>query len=142
VALALYDSIRLDTDLDGDGLPVNTYEVAMEGYDDPMEVALQIEWGVTGKPLVHRVLSGGVPRTYQGRSYRLILTKAEKDQVLLDVGKILYFMPHSRDEDDTATYRSVVVFDKPRGITMYDPQQGWWHVDIRLIDGTDLTADT
>jgi len=141
MALEMYATIRLDTDLTDD-LPDNEYRVSMTPYQDIIEPLLSYEWGITGKLLVHRKMTGSTPDAKEHHRYRMIMTRAEKDLLKADVGKKVYFMPHYRDEADPTSYREVVLFAAMGEATMFDPQQEWWHADITLIDATGLAVDT
>lgn len=137
MAATMYANIRLDVDLTGD-LPTNTYEVILEGYEDVFTPVVVTERGLTGQLQVHRLMDGNDPLVHESHRYTLILSRAEKDQVKADMGKVCYFMPHYRDEADVATYRKTVLLMPVTPTAMFDPMQDWWHWAVQLEDASGL----
>jgi len=143
VAASLYDNIRLDTALAGI-LPVQTWEVNAEGYRDQNYVPIVTRRSITGQLHVHRTMDPDAPTApYQltDRNYELILTRAEYEAVRLLVGKILYFMPHVRDEADVA-YRSVVVLVSVSEAMPFDPMLTYWRCAVHLQSADNNVVDT
>jgi hypothetical protein len=109
MAATVQGTIRLDSDLTGQ-LPTNTYRVLASGLDRKPKVALSTERSLNGTLHVHRIMDGSVPLQHDDRIYTLLLGQSEVSQLLADLGKTMYFMPHIRDEAVPLTYRKVVVF--------------------------------
>lgn len=139
MAATVQETIRLDADLTGI-LPTNTYRaIQAEGFEPVYEPAVYTERGWTGRLIVHRTLSGGAPLVFDNYRYRLYLTAAEKDQLAADLGKVVYFMPHLRDDAD-ASYRHVVLFKSMFDVELLDPARLTLYLaSIELEDASDLT---
>lgn len=137
MALSVHENILLDADLSGD-LPINAYRVLHESYEDTLQPAVVPERSLTGKMHIHRVRDGVDPLIFDGIKYELVLTLAEKDRLLLDLGKTVYFMHNRRDEADPLTFRSVVLFESVVGVRPYDPgETRYWRATIVLSEATD-----
>lgn len=141
MANSVHDSIRLDTALTGQ-LPTTEYSVALEGLSDMNYAPVVTRRGLTGFLHVHRTTSGGDPLALRDYHYELILTQAEYLTIREEIGKIMYFMPHIRDEADPTATRKVVVLETMSESRPFDPQLGYWHVIINLKDATGNTVDT
>jgi hypothetical protein len=137
MALDLYANIRLDVDLTGD-LPTNTYEVKLDEFEDTFTPVVATERSLTNRLQVHRLMDGSDPIVNEGHRYTLILSRAEKDQVKDDMGKVVYFMPHYRDESDVATYRKPMLLMPVSGTAIFDPEMNWWHWAIALEDASGI----
>ncbi len=135
MAVEIHANILLDTDLSGN-LPTNAYRVLHESYEDTLQPAVVPERSLTGKMHIHRVREGVSPMIFDGVKYELILTLAEKDRLLLDLGKTVYFMHNRRDESDIATYRHVMLFESAVGVRPFDPNEAYWRLVIVLIEAT------
>lgn len=134
MATSVHDTVRLDADLTGI-LPTNQYRVRTDGLDDQYGPIIMTERSLTGRLLVHRLMDGTDPEVYQSWQYELILTRAEKDQILLDLGRVLYFMPHVRDEA-TTNERFTVVFKGATDVQNFDPMLDYWKMTIELEEAT------
>lgn len=140
---SVHDNIRLDTALTGI-LPTLTWEVNAEGYRDQNYVPIVTRRALTGKLHIHRVMDSGTPINpylLKDFNYELILTRAEYIALQALIGKILYFMPHYRDEADT-DYRSVVVLVSVSEAMPYDPYLTYYRIAIHLQDADGATVDT
>jgi hypothetical protein len=137
MALEVKDNILLDTDLDIDDLPVNTYDVMAEGLEDVYAGAVVSERGITGKLHVHRLMDGASPEVFKDYNYVLIMTRAQLATLVGDVGKTVYFMPNYRDDGDVATYRFKVFFESATGIKNIDPFLQYYQSTIYLRDNSD-----
>jgi hypothetical protein len=135
MAAEVKENILLDTDLTGD-LPTNSYKVRHDGLERIYEPAVSMERSLTGKLHVHRLTSAGVPVVFDNYRYTLILTLAEKNQIAADLGKIVYFMPHYRDDADAATYRTEMLFSSMTEVHNIDPMLEWWTATIELVEAT------
>lgn len=137
MAASMHEDIRLDIDLIGN-LPLNTYGVMAEGLEDVCAPAVATDRGITGKLHVHRLMDGADPEVFRDYHYVLILTRAELAQLVGDVGRTVYFMPHYRDEGvGFAPYRFKVLFEQLTNIRNIDPQLTWYMGTIYLRDNSD-----
>jgi len=137
VAASMHDDILLDTDLTGN-LPTNDYAVMAEGLEDVYAPVVATDRSLTGKLHVHRLLSAGNPEVFRDYHYILILTRAELIQLVGDLGKTLYFMPHYRDEGaGFASYRYKVLFESLTNVRNIDPMTDHWQATIYLRDNSD-----
>lgn len=134
MAASLYNNIRLDTDLTGD-LPTNTYPVLVDS-EYIHEPLIAVQRSLTGRLHVHRIMDGSSPQEVPMYRYNMILTRAQKDQLVADLGKNVYFMPNYRDEADTSTYRSVMVFRGMTGIKPVGPCEDYFRLTIHLEEST------
>ena len=141
MAEQVYDTIRLDNNLTGD-LPTAEYHVQLSGMEDRNAAAAAWERGLTGTLHVHRTMSGGSPVTWRDHVYRLTLTNAEYETLRDMIGKIVYFMPHRRDESDYASYREVVLIAGYQKESPLDPMETWWTLTVMLVDATGETVDS
>lgn len=142
MAASVHDNIRLDTALAGI-LPTLTWEVNVEGYRDQNYVPIVTRRSLTGKLHIHRVMDSGtptIPYLLKDYNYELILTRDEYITLHALVGKILYFMPHYRDEADVA-YRSVVVMVSVSEAMPYDPMLTYWRIAVHLQSADSATVD-
>ena len=130
MAASTHNTILLDADLDGI-LPINGYRVLQDGLEKVYEPAMVTERSLTGALHIHRVMESGSPLVFSGYQYTLFLTMAEKDQIALDLGRVVYFMPHWRDEGD-AGYRSVMLFKSMMNVKNIDPMLQYWIATIQL----------
>jgi hypothetical protein len=137
VALELYANIRLDVDLTGN-LPTNTYQVKLDEFEDTFTPVVATERSLTNQLQVHRLMDGDDPIVNEGHRYTLVLSRAEKDLVITDLGKVVYFMPHYRDESDVATYRTTKLLMPGSGAVIYDPEMNWWRMAIVLEDASGI----
>ena len=137
MAASTYSNIRLDTDVTGASLPVNTYKVLWEGDLRLYEPAIHTERSLTGKLHIHKLLDGTDPKVFNGRRYKVLLTgQAEVSQLAADLGKVVYFMANYRDEGDVATYRSVMLFKSMRDVVAVDPSETYFSCSIELEEAT------
>lgn len=141
MALEMHDDILLDTDVDGSGLPVNGYDIHYGDQADVPYAAVSSERSLTGDLQVHRTTSAGSVMTFLDRDYQVVATRAEMELLKADLGKICYFMPHYRDDADTATYRVVVLFERMTPAIPFDPMNDYWHSTVHLTDASALTVD-
>lgn len=135
MAATVHDTIRLDTDLTGQ-LPTNEYGVLHEGLEHLREPLMQTERSLTGHMHIHRVLDGSDPMVVQGERLKLLLEPTEFDTLIADLGKVVYYMPHRRDESDPTTYRRVMLFRQIESIENVDPNITWYRATIILEDAT------
>ncbi len=135
----IHDEMLMDTTLAG-ALPATSWSVVHESHREYNYAAVTSERGITGKLHVHRVLETGVVKQWRDYPYTLMCTHSEYRALRLLLGKVLYFMPHYRDDADVATYRFVVLFQSMIEEAPYDPHLDYWRVGIRLIDaeGNDI----
>jgi hypothetical protein len=136
----MHDTMRMDTALTGI-LPTLEWRVTHEAYGDSRYAAVISERSLTGQLMVHRTINGGSVEQFDDHSYQLIMTRAEYLLLLPYVGKIVYFMPHYRDEADVS-YREVVLFEALSPAHILDPEGTYWIALARFIDATGLTVDT
>jgi len=141
MAASVHSSIRLDCDLTGE-LPTNEYGVTFDGLSQMYEPAIVVERSLTGTMHVHRILTGSTPMVFDGFEYVLLLTRAEKTQLAEDLGKLVYFMPHYRDESDVDAYRSVMLFRGMQDVRNLDPHLEYYHATIILEEATGRVADS
>lgn len=137
MAATTHDSILLDTDLDGSGLPINEYGVMADGLVDIHAPAVVSERSITGKLHVHRLMDGSTPELFKDYNYILILTRTELANLIADAGRTVYFMPNYRDDTDTATYRSKVLFESLTNVRNIDPFLDYYQATIYLRDNSD-----
>lgn len=134
MAPTVHDTIRLDVDITGI-LPDNEYGVLADGLEHVYEPAMSIERSLTGKMHIHKVLDSGDPLVFENESLVLLLRRTdsadELAQLVDDLGKVCYFMPHYRDETDVA-YRRVVLFSGIQGVEPLDPMTEWFRIAITL----------
>ncbi|MHC4542913.1 MAG: hypothetical protein ACYSYL_00100 [Planctomycetota bacterium] len=121
----------MDTDLTGD-LPTNTYRVVATGYDQGYEPMITTERSLTGLLQTHRLRDNGDTKVYSEPSYTLLLTREEKDQLVVDLGEQVYFMPHYRDEGDALNYRMLMTFSSIADCKPMEPMIEWWQATIKL----------
>jgi len=140
MALDVKDTIRLDTALSGQ-LPTDEYEVWIAGLADINYVPIVTRRTITGYLVVHRTMDSGDPLLLKDYHYQLVLTRAEYYQLVANIGKIMYFMPHYRDEADALTYRKVVVLQSISEAKPYDPMLDYWSATINVIDAAGNTVD-
>lgn len=139
MAESIYSTIRLDADLTT-GLPDNEYKVIMGALEEMPVAAAMTERSVTGLLQVHRIMEGSDPLVFDNGRYELLLQgRSELDQLLADLGRNVYFMPHIRDEASPTSYRSVKFFKGVSGVTNIDPMLGWFRAAIELEDSTSNT---
>jgi hypothetical protein len=137
MAATTYSNIRLDRDLSG-SLPTNTYKALLDGDLHLLEPAIFSERSLTGKLHVHKLLEDvSNTKVFSGRKYKLLLTAAEKDQIAADVGEIVYFMPHRRDEGDVANYRFVMLFRSMQDVIGVDPCREYFYATVELESADD-----
>lgn len=129
----IHDEMLMDTALAG-SIPATSWSVVLEGHRERNYAAVQSERGITGKLHVHRVLETGVVKQFRDYPYTLICTHAEYRALRLLLGKVVYFMPHYRDDADVATYRFVVLFQSMIEDTPFDANLDYWKVAIHLVD--------
>lgn len=132
--------MRMDTALAGI-LPSSEWKVNVEGFGDSRYAAVVSERSLTGQLMVHRTLSGGDVIQFDDHSYQLIMTRAEYLSLITYVGKIVYFMPHYRDEADIG-YRRIVLFEALSPAHILDCVGSWWVAVARFVDGDNLTVDS
>lgn len=133
MAAIVHDDILMDTALAG-VLPASSWYVIHEAHREYNYAAVQSERGITGKLHIHRVLELGSVKQWRDYPYTLICTHEEYRNLRTLLGKVVYFMPHYRDEGDVATYRHVVLFQSMVEEAPYNPVLEYWRVGIRLID--------
>lgn len=133
MAASIHDEILMDTTLAG-SIPATSWSVVLDGHREYNYAAVSSERGITGKLHIHRVLETGVVKQWRDYPYTLICTHAEYRALRLLVGKVVYFMPHYRDDGDVANYRFVVLFESMGDETPFDANLDYWKVAIRLID--------
>jgi len=139
MAISVHLTIRLDVDLDGDGLPVNEYRVIQGGLARNPMPALVSERSLTGNLQVHRLLTGSDTLVFDDCAYELLLlSRTERDSLVGDLGEDVYLMRHVRDEADAATYREVMLLKSVK-LTNIDPMLDWWRAQIELETSTGNT---
>jgi hypothetical protein len=139
MAATVHSTIRLDADLDGNGLPINEYGVIVQTLEEMPTPALISERSLTGLLQVHRIMEGTTPLQFDNQRHELLIqTRAKLEVLKADLGRLVYFMPHLRDEAVAATYRSVKLLKSvaPRHI---DPMLEWFAAAIELEDATSNT---
>lgn len=141
MAEQVYDTIRLDNNLTGD-LPTAEYHVQLTGKEDRNAAAAAYERGLTGTLHVHRTMSAGSPVAWRDYLYRLTLTNSEYETLRGMAGKIVYFMPHRRDESNYASYRKVVLIAGLQQERPMEPMEAWWTAIVMLIDATGKSVDS
>lgn len=140
MAASTYSNIRLDVELTGANLPVNTYKVLWEGDLRLYEPAVHTERSLTGKLHVHKLLDGTNPKVFDGRRYKVLLTgQSEVSQLSADLGKVVYFMANYRDETDL-DYRSVMYFKSMRDVVAVDPSETYFYATVELVEATDQSV--
>lgn len=137
MAASMHDDILIDTDLVG-LLPVNGYSVSQRGFSQRPFALATSERSLTGQLQVHRVNVGADPYIGRDHMYELLCSRAEKDLVEADRGKVVYFMPHWRDNADIA-YRFVMLLETTSA-TQLDPMGNWWALVVMLTDATGLAV--
>ena len=140
MTLEVKDTIRLDTALAGD-MPVKQYDVWIQGLADINYVPIVSRRTITGFLAVHRTMSAGVPLLLKDYHYQVVLTQEDYYQLLADVGKIMYFMEHYRDEATPLTYRKVVAFQSMSDAKPYNPELTYWTTLLSLVDATGNQVD-
>jgi len=137
MAAATYSNVRLDRDLSGN-LPTNTYKALLEGDNHLLEPAIYSERSLNGSLHVHKLLvDSSNTKVFDGRRYKLLLTRAEKEQLAEDLGEIVYFMPHYRDEGaGYASYRSIMLFRSMQDVIAVDPCETYYYATVELEEGT------
>jgi len=140
MAEQMYETIRLDNNLTGN-LPTAEYHVQLSGMEDRNAAAAAHERSLTGELHVHRTMDAGEPVKFRDYMYRLVLTNAEYETLRDMVGKVVYFMPHRRDEVAYSAYRKVVLIAGFQKESPLDPMEIWWTMTIMLVDATGKTAD-
>lgn len=133
MAATVHDDILMDTALAGQ-LPATGWAVVLEGHRERTYAAVQSERGITGKLHVHRVLETGIVKQWRDYPYTLLCTHAEYRALRLLIGKVVYFMPHYRDDGDVANYRFVVLFQSMMEEIPLPADLAYWRVSIHLID--------
>ena len=122
MAATVHDTIRLDSALTGI-LPTAEYYVRQDGWRDQNTAQITVDYSVTGQAHVHRARDGGGTIVqHRDHIYVMLLTRAQYLTLRGLVGKILYFMPHLRDEADVA-YREVVVLNEMQDEILLEPNQ-------------------
>jgi hypothetical protein len=139
MAASMHTTMRMDTTLDGI-LPDSEWKVSVEGFGDSRYAAVVSERSLTGQLMVHRTISAGDVVQFDDHSYQLIMTRAEYLSLITFVGKIVYFMPHYRDEADVS-YRRVVLFEALSPARILDAVGDYWVAVARFVDGDNLTVD-
>lgn len=135
MALVLHDRIRLDVELTSD-LPVNQYRVIYPSLEESPTPAMVTERSLTGLLQVHRIMDGTVPRKFDNQRFEVLFKgRAEVQQLVADLGRVVYFMPHLRDEADPLTYRSVKLL-KSVSVQNIDPMMEWFRAAVELEDAT------
>jgi len=131
----MYSTIRLDVELT-DGLPINEYKVIYGSLNEEPTPALITERSLTGFLQVHRVIQSGNPLWFDNQRMELLIQgRAELQQLNADLGRVLYFMPHLRDEAAPEDYLSVKVLKSIQQQNI-DPMAGWFKAAIELEDAT------
>jgi hypothetical protein len=139
MAATVHATIRLDVDLTN-GLPVNEYKVIMGTLQEEPTPALVSERSLTGLLQVHRVMQGTEPLWFDNQRHELLLQgRSELNQLLNDLGRVVYFMPHLRDEADPESYTSVKLLKSVTGVKNLDPMLEWLTAAIELEDATSNT---
>ena len=142
MAASVYGNIRLDTALTG-SLPTSTYKVNFEAFKDLRYAGVTTERGLDGQLQLHRTTDGsGDILLFHDAQYGLILTQAEYLALYPELGKVMYFMPHLRDEAAPLDYRYVVTFERMVEIGIYDPAMEYFKATVYLKDSDGLTVDT
>jgi hypothetical protein len=135
MAATVHDTIRLDVELTGD-LPVNEYRVTYPSLEEMPTPALVTERSLTGFLQVHRVMTGTAPLQFDNQRFEILIqTRAILEQLKSDLGRVVYFMPHLRDEADPLPYRSVKLL-KSMSAQNIDPMLDWFRAAIELEDAT------
>lgn len=140
MAASVYENIRLDASLT-DNLPTSTYK-AVEIRDENV-AHTTVDYSITGTPHVHRSsdTSGDIVQ-HRHHHYKLLLTQAEYLVLRELIGKVLYFMPHIRDESNYAVYRETVVLEMlEEEIPLIIPTLSYFTTSITLRDATGWTVD-
>lgn len=132
MAAHTHDTIRIDTSLDGSGLPVTEYRVIQDGMEKVYEPALVTERSITGKMHIHRVTSSGVPLVFDNYRYTLWLLDEELDTLRALLARVVYFMPHYRDEADAASYRTVMLLSSITDAKPLNPGLDYYLATIML----------
>lgn len=140
MAASVHDDILMGTAIDIDGKPVTGWNVVLEGHREYTYAAVQSERGITGKLHVHRTKSAGSVVQFRDYPYTLILTHAEYRALRLLVGKVVYFMPHYRDEGDVASYLYTVLFERMGEEVPLPANLAYWRVGIHLVDAEGNTV--
>lgn len=140
MAPQLYATVRLDTDLDGSGLPINEYKAIFEGAEDTHDPAVTYDRSLTGHMHVHRLESGSETKKFEGYRYTIWVTgQSERAQLLADLGRVVYFMPNYRDESAAASYRQVMLFESASSDNRVDPMETYFRLTIMLTEATGNT---
>lgn len=110
MAATVYENIGLDTELTAGNIPATTYRVAEVRDENAINVT--VDYSIVGTPHVHRSAdTGGNLVRHRHYHYKLLLSQAEYLAVRLLAGKVMYFMPHLRDESSPAAYLETVVVE-------------------------------
>jgi hypothetical protein len=136
MAEEVHDTIMLSNTL-ATGLPDTEYKVSHGGLQEMPEPALYTERSLTGKLIIHRLEESGSTMVFNGYRYTLFLTRAEKDQVITDLGRVMYFLPHVRDE--VSPTLETVILKSVSDVEPYDPMLDWWQATIELWEATGNT---
>jgi len=132
MALYTHNTIRLDTALSGD-LPTAEYRVIQDGMEKIYEPAMVKERSLTGKMHIHRVTTVGVPLVFDNYQYTLWLLDEELDVLKTLLAKVVYFMPHYRDEvTDPTDYRVVMLVSGITDVKPLDPGLDYYLATITL----------
>lgn len=138
MAATIHDTIRLDVELT-DNLPDNEYKVTYPSLEEMPTPALVTERSLTGLLQVHRVMQGSVPLQFDNQRFVILIHgRDEFDQLKGDLGRVVYFMPHLRDEADPLPYRSVKLL-KSISNQNIDPMMDWFSAAIELEDASSNT---
>jgi len=81
-------------------------------------------------------MEGTTPLKFDNQRFEVLFKgRAELEQLKEDLGRVLYFMPHLRDEADPLSYRSVKLL-KSISAQNIDPMMDWFRAAIDLEDAT------
>ena len=141
MAATVHENMLMNTAIDMAGLPTLSWNVAAEGLHDQNYAAGVSERALDGTLQIHRVIDVGTGAVMQFRNYtyRLILTLAEYLTLRGLVGKVVYFMPHYRDDGDAATYRVIVFFNGMQEEGPIATMLTYWKATIFLESATGAT---
>lgn len=139
MAPTVHETVLIDADLTGN-LPTNGYRVLFDGLERVYEPMMAFERSLTGAMHVHRILESGSAKVPVAFRYRLFLTRAEKDLIAADLGRVVYFMPHYRDEGaGYAPYRHVMLLSSMSEVRNVNPMLDYYTAIISLEEADGQT---
>ena len=135
MAVRAQDHLHIDTDLEGapENSPTNKY-TALSPEQSQHRAHMAHEYAVDATLMTHKVTDSGDVKVSASRTYKLKVTRAEKDALLADLGHRVYFIPNwlPDDGEDHAAYRSQVEFGPDMAMQERERDLSTLFVTIRI----------